>query len=491
MSRLLTTACCLGVLAFFAIGLVGCDQTPSSVEEYELQGNMNSPSSLVVTPDLQPGFEVEYQGLEGPPTIETPNRVEVESLGEAEGSPRDGGSKRWRLTLGVDNIDQLLVQDAVLIRGNQINGGEIVDTLSATATTSLSVQTNFTSSFLNVADFEGDVGTESYVPTTDDGVEEPTFEGDARTISTSGGTDSNIINPDPDGFATPDATNQPAGSNGVRFLQVDGSSGGSVTINRRTSLPDLNFMTFMVRQASATFSLTITLVEETGGGTTRRELGLPIPAGGEWLKLGIPFGFFGDAFNPVASRSGGNGPLTSIEFSADGDVTYAVDEIVFGTEEEGPRVEFHDFERSNLAYGPPFCTGNDYSFSDNVAALSNGYTSHSVSGTDCFGFNYGDGFGGVALGFVDVDGNDVLSFRAQGASDTTEVEAFLESFEGGFNGDQAVTVNPPNGAWEQFEIPLSELGNDPSALNGNLHNVGFNAVGEFLIDDIKIMPPKN
>jgi hypothetical protein len=488
MSRFFTTARCLGVLVFFAIGLVGCDQTPSSVEEFEVQGTMNSPSSLVVTPDLQPEFEVEYQGLQEPPTIDTPSRIGVESLGEAKGSPRDGGSKRWRLTLGVDNIDELLVQDAVLIRGTEINGGEVVDTLSATATTSLSVQTNFSSSFLNVADFEGDVGTESYVPTTDSGVEEPAFEGNARTISTSGGTEVNVINPDPDGFGTPDATNQPEGSNGVRFLEVEGTSSGSVTIERRTSLPGLDFMTFMVRQASATFSLTITLVEETGSGATRRELELPIPAGSEWLKMGIPFGFFGDEFNPVASRSGGNGPLTSIEFSADGDVTYAIDEILFGTEEVGPRVEFHDFERSNLAYGPPFCTGNSYAFADSVAAASDGYTSHSVSGTDCFGFNYGDGFAEVALGFVDVDGNDVLSFRAQGASDTTEVEAFIESFEGGFNGDQAVTVNPPNGAWEQFEIPLNELGSDPSALKGNLHNVGFNAVGEFLIDDIKIMP---
>jgi len=487
MSRFFTTARCLGVFVLLAIGLVGCDETPSSVEEFDIQGTMNSPSSAVVTPDLEPEFTVEYQGLTEPPTIEAPSRIGVESVGEPEGSPRDGGSARWRLTLDVDNIDELLVQDPVLIRGNEINGGEVVDTLSATVTTSLSVQTNFTSSFLTAADYEGDVGTESYIPTETD-TEEPAFEGDARTITTAGGTNANIINPDPEGFATPSATNQPEGSNGVRFLEVEGSSGGAVTINRRTNLPNLDFMTFMVRQASAGFSLTIALVEETGSGTTRRELELPIPAGSEWLKLGVPFGFFGENFNPVDPRSGGNGPLTSIEFSADGDVTYAVDEILFGTEEEGPRVEFHDFERSNSAYGPPFCTGNDYAFSDSVATASDGYTSSFVSGTDCFGYNYGDGFAGVALGFLDVDGDDVLSFRARGASDTTEVDAFLESFEGGFNGDQAVTVSPPNNAWEQFEIPLNELGNDPSALDGSLHNIGFNARGEFLIDDIKIMP---
>jgi hypothetical protein len=258
-----------------------------------------------------------------------------------------------------------------------------------------------------------------------------------------------------------------------------------VTINRWLSAPDADLFSFLIRPAGSSFNLTVTLTEEAGSETQSYELELPIPAGGGWLKIGVPFEFF-EGLNPVAERAGGNGPLTSISFSADSDVTYAVDELIFGTEGVGGRAEFHDFERTTLAYGPPFCTGNTYGFSmgaDSISAASDGLTSRRISGSTCFGYNYNL--------YVDVDGNDVVFFRAKGSTETAgpdQVEVFLETNgDGGFGG--TVSRTAPEGEWETFEIPISDLGDDPSVLlDPGISNVGFNANGTFLLDDVKIIP---
>ena len=505
MSRFFTTARCLGVFVLVAIGLVGCDQTPSSVDEFEVQGTMDSPSALVVTPDLEPQFTVEYQGLTEPPTIEASDRIGIESVGEAEGDPRNGGSKSWRLTLATDDIDQLLVQDPVLIRGNETSGGEVVDTLSATVTTSLSVQTDFTSSFYTVADFEGDVTVDNYEleeSFTADTLNTEPYEGEQRIISGSGGTEFALTNPDPE-VGIPDPTNDPSGSNGIRFMEVTASSGGSLTIERRMNLPNSNFFSFLLRQASSNFTLTITMVEETDGGTVNRELSLPIPAGSQWLKIGVPFGFFGEEFNPVDPRSGGNGPLVSIRLSADQNVQYAVDELLFGvgpTEQEPfrPRAEFHDFEETTLAFGPPINTGNTYTFSTvgvdsdpMVPDSSDGYTARGVAGSSTWGYDFGGGaFGSEHNVKVDVEGDDVLSFLVKDRSGASSFDITIQS-DGGFS--NSVTVDDlPEGEWERVEIPISSFGSSSpgAALDPGIK--GFNiANGEgsdILMDDIKIMP---
>lgn len=462
------------------VWLTGCDafeSSPSGAEDFEIQENMVTPTGRTVTPDLSPEFTVSYQGLAAPPTAEAGGDLIALDTISTDGDPARGGERRWQLQLTQDNIEETLAQTEVLVRGETTDGRTITDTLGVSATTTLLVQREFTSNYATVADYEGDVTVDAYGGNDPD---TEAYSGSQRTIQTSGGTSTTIVNSD---FSQ--STNQPAGSNGVRFLEVDGSNSGSVTINRWLSVPDSDIFTFLVRPGASAFNLTITLTEETDSGTLSHDLELPIPAGGGWLKVGVPFEFF-DGFNPVDSRAGGNGPLTSITFSADGNVTYAVDELIFGVEGVGGRAEFHDFERTTLAYGPPFCTGNTYGFSmgaDSISAASDGLTSRRISGSTCFGYNYNL--------YVDVDGNDVLSFRAKGSAETAgpdQVEVFLETNgDGGFGG--AVSRTAPEGEWETFEIPISNLGDDPSVLlDPGISNVGFNANGTFLLDDVKIIP---
>ena len=473
---------CTGLLLLASLGwLTGCDtfdSSPSEVEDFDIQENMNTPTGRTVTPDLNPEFSVSYQGLAAPPTASVAGTLLAVDTVATEGDPARGGERRWRLRLTQDNIEETLAQASVLVEGRTTGGRTITDTLAVSATTTLQVQREFTSSFAAVADYEGDVTADAYGGNDPD---TEAYPGSQRVIETSGGTATTIVN---SGFSQ--STNQPAGSNGVRFLDIDGSGSGSVTINRWLSAPDADLFSFLIRPAGSSFNLTVTLTEEAGSEAQSYELELPIPAGGGWLKIGVPFEFF-EGLNPVAERAGGNGPLTSISFSADSDVTYAVDELIFGTEGVGGRAEFHDFERTTLAYGPPFCGGNTYGFvtgKDAVAAASDGLTARRLSGEACFGYNYGNLY-------VDVDGNDVVSFRARGSTETDgadEVEIFLEtSGGGGFGG--AVTRTAPDGEWATFEVPISAFGNDPSVLlNPGITNVGFNARGTFLLDDVKIMP---
>ncbi|PSQ89377.1 MAG: hypothetical protein BRD30_05795, partial [Bacteroidetes bacterium QH_2_63_10] len=313
-----------------------------------------------------------------------------------------------------------------------------------------------------------------------------------RTIETTGGAEFALTNPDPDP-GLPNGENQPPGSNGIRFMEIDAASGGSVTINRAINLPNSDFFSFLIRQASSSFSLTITMIEETGGGTASHQLSLPIPAGDQWLKIGVPFGFFGGEFNPVDSRSGGNGPLVGIRLSADQNVQYAVDEMLFGIEGTGPRAELHDFEETNLAFGPPL-TDNTYGFStigvdDNpmVANASDGYTARSISGNSEFGYDTGGGlFPPPDFVRVDVDGNDVLSFLVKDLSGDTQLDVELRSSGGFF---EAITVeNFPQGEWERVEIPIDSLGDPAVALDPGISGIRAANSGEFLIDDIKIMP---
>ena len=470
-----------GLLLFASLGwLTGCDafeSSPSAVEDFEIQGNMVTPTGRTVTPDLSPEFSVNYQGLAAPPTAEaTGDLIAIDTV-STDGNPARGGERRWRLRLTQDNIEETLAQAEVLVRGETTGGQTLTDTLGVSATTTLLVQREFTASYATIADFEGDVTVDAYGGNDPD---TEAYSGSQRTIQTTGGVSTTLVNSD---FSQ--SSNQPAGSNGVRFLEIQGSSAGSVTINRWLSAPDSDLFSFLIRPAASSFNLTVTLTEETQDGTQSYELELPIPAGGGWLKIGVPFEFF-DGLDPVANRAGGSGALTSISFSADSDVTYAIDELTFGKEGVGGRAEFHDFDRTTLAYGPPFCTGNTYGFAmgaDSIAAASDGLTSRRISGSSCFGYNYNL--------YVDVDGNDVLSFRAKGSAETSgadQVEVFLETNgDGGFGG--TVSRTAPDGEWETFEIPINDLGNDPSVLlDPGISNVGFNADGTFLLDDVKIMP---
>jgi hypothetical protein len=504
-----STAVTLGALLIVVLGLAGCDafdSSPSNVEEFEEQPNVVTPAGRVATPDLSPTFSVEYQGLSGSPSAATESDIiELEELG-TDTLSSTAGTKSWRIRLTTDNIEEVISEEAVTVTGNvKDGGGQVTDTLTVAASTSIVVRTNFTSSFATIADFEGDVigkqrntggqvvdqGVYNGEEADDlDGVEE--YTAGQRTIETSGETDTSLA-------ITDTRVNNPVGSNGVRYLEVEGSGSGSVSIDRAMNLPNSRFFSFLVRP-NASFSLTVTLLEKDESGTQTHEITLPLPGGGQWFKIAIPFDFY-DGLDPVMPRAGGNGGLTSIEFSANASVNYGIDEIVFGETALGGRAEFHDFDRTTQAYGPPFAAsrfqfvtdGEDDTDPDSLGAENDGLTARRVispgpdAGGRFFGYNY-DRL------FLDVDANDVLSFQAKGDPETAGADGvyvFLQTpdGEGGYTFGNGTSVSIEDGSWQTIEIPLGELGTDPDALlDPGISNVGFNENDSFLIDDIKIVP---
>lgn len=449
-------------LVFLGGILTGCDDNPVSVEDYPIQGNMEAPLEATVNPATTDTVEVTYQGLEQHPKAELPSNINASLLSQ-DGSPSEG-STRWEISLAGE-LSQLVSQEPLVVKGNT-GDREVADTITVT-TTAISVSSTFSSSFIAIADLEDD----------------------ARTLSTSGGTSAEIINSDdPAGSAPP---NTPSGSNGVRYLEATGSADGSVTIERPTNLPNSSFFSFLVRQNSETdFTLTVTLTTSQ----TTHEVDIPVQAGGDWLKYGMTFADIEEfsentdaAFNPVASRSGGPGELQSISFSADADVTYGIDEIFFGEGLETPRVAFEDFERPTDAYTDGDCT----SPSSDVASQSDGFNSLTVESCGFFGYNYGGAFGPPSLVYLDVDGDDVVSFRAKGETSDEQVDVLIETVDGkgGFGFDSRITVDIPGNSWERVEIPIGDLGDDPSVLKTEgLRNFGFDSAGDFVLDDFKIMP---
>lgn len=443
--------------------LTGCDDNPVSVEDYDIQGNMEAPLEATVNPASNDTIKVSYQGLQQHPEAELPSSVEA-SLLKQEGSPNGGGSTEWEISVSGE-LSQLVSQNPLVVKGNTGNR-EVTDTITVTST-AISVSSSFSSGFMAVADYEDD----------------------ARTLSTRGGTSAEIINAsDPVGNAPP---NTPSGSNGVRYLQATGSANGSVTIERRTNLPNSSFFSFLVRQSEETdFTLTVTFNTTQ----TTHEVELPVQAGGDWLKYGMTFADIEEfsentdaGFNPVAPRSGGSGELQSISFSADADVEYGIDEVLFGQGPGMPRVEFEDFESTTDAYTDGDCT----SPSNDVPTESDGFSSLEVQSCGFFGYNYGGAFGPPALVFLDVDGDDVVSFWAKGDTNNEQVDVLIETVggAGGFGFDSRVTVDISGNSWQRVEIPISEFGDDPSALETNgLRNFGFDSAGDFLLDDFKIIP---
>lgn len=484
MSRFVSLGFPFFILLTAGLVFTGCEDTPTAVEDVELQAFMEvSTTGFTVSPEKSIEVEASFQGLDEFPSATSPN-LNLQEVSR-EGDPSEG-IVRYEVGAG-GSLESVLSSEQVLIEG-QSGGQNVTDTVSVAATP-LNLSSEFTSDFVAL-DFEGDVSSRSYLP-DETGVTEPVYQGSQRTITAEGETDHALVNPSPPSFSTPQDVNQPPGSNSVRYLSVDASSGDALKIERQANLAGLDYFTFLVRpQGNEQFTLTVRLQEEQGGSTITHEADIPVPNVDGWLKYQITYddleNFFDISdFNPVDQRSGGNGPLKSISFVTDADVEYGLDQILFGIEGVGARAEIHDFEEPTLAWGPPFVTDNEYGFSESVDAESDGYTSHSVSGTSTFGFNFGDDIAGVALLYLDVDSDDVLSFRARAQSGTASFSASLTSFEGGFDGSASRDLTD---TWQRYEVPIGELGDDPAALNGELVQFVFTPDGDVLFDDVKIMP---
>ena len=448
MQRTATLSLSVFTAFLLSVALVGCDSSPTSVQDFDVQPNMEAPSSglSLVLAQGSTSFDINYQGLDGHPEAQGSGALSVSKSTES-GTPRDG-SQQWTLTYG-ESPDGV-VQESVYITANR-SGKEIRDTVSVTVSRFI-VTNSFSNRTAIVADFEDS----------------------QRSFSGSNGTTVDL-----------DSANVAQNSSGVAYLRVQGTQAGSATISRRASAPDASLFSFIVNSSSTDFTLTLTFTEETGSGTQEYDVEVPIQSGDEWVKYGISLDQIGENFDPVAARAGGNGPLVSLEMSANKDVTYHVDDLNFM---DGDRLvaNIHDFEKTTNPYS---CITLDSS--SDVADASDGFTSRVIDGSGCFGYNYN-------TLRADLPSDGVLSFRVK-ADEGDEMYIFLETKEGntgGFAYGNGVTRTLPTGGWQTVEVPVSELGDTVGALRDpGLQNIGFESTqGDgptFLIDDIRLKAPAN
>jgi hypothetical protein len=439
MRRTATLLLSFALLMFLGVGLVGCDESPTSVNDFDVQPGLDSPGALsLVLTEGAVDLQVSYQGLDEAPSVETTGGLQAESA-EESGSPQNG-DQRWTLSYDGE-VEGSVTEQAIVQAAGQ--GRTISDTVNVTVSPFL-IQSNFSPTFASVADFE------------------------ERTLSTANGAS-----------AAFDSTVVSGSSAGVASLQIESPASGTATIERTTSVPDANRFTFLIRPDQSTdFTLTFSFTEEADGGTTTHELDILVPAGTEWSKYVISLDQISADFEPVAERAGGNGALQSISMTTDADVTYYVDEVGFANEEQ-MLAEVHDFDRTTFEY-----TCSSMTPSEDVAEGSTGMVSREVGAGGCFGYNYN-------LLYADVEAGDVLSFWAKSAEEQTRL-VFVETpnGDGGYNFDNGVDVTIPGGnEWSKVEIPVESLGDDPAALlSSGIQNIGFDNGQQLLIDDIRFEP---
>lgn len=451
MQRTATFA--LGIALFLCLvggGLIGCDESPTSVRDFDIQPSLDSPSALSFSLTGSPSvpFDVVYQGFDAHPTATGEGELTLEKVSET-GTPSQG-EQQWSASF--EGQISGVSQRNIVVAG-QSGSREIADTISVTISR-FNIIRQFTNDFFVAADFEDE----------------------ARSFSSSGGTTVEL-----------DTLNSvtEVNSSGTAYLRVNSSPSGSATVSRRTSAAGADRFSFLIRPDMSTdFDLTLTFTEEAGGTTETHEVTVPVNSGADWFRYQVGLEQVSSDFNPLAQRAGGNGPFMEVSMSTNEAVEFAVDELRFSNA-EGPVADIHDFQQTSLAYGPPFCPPTFENVS-NVADNSDGFTAQSIewdgSGPGCFGYNYGEIN-------VNVDADDVLSVRVN-AESGSQLEAFLEADgSGGFGTGSSVTRSLPTDGWQTVEIPIGQLGDAPSALNDpGISNVGFNVLpgSDIIIDDIRI-----
>lgn len=443
MRRTATLLVSFALLIVLGSGLVGCDDSPTSVNDFDVQPGLDSPGSLsLVLTEGTVGLNLSYQGLDDHPSVETTGSLQAESA-EQSGNPQNG-SQQW--TLSYDGQVEGSVTEQAIVQ-SEGQGRSITDTVNVTVSPFL-IQGDFSPTFASVSDFE------------------------ERTLSTSNGATAEL-----------DSSVVSENSAGVASLRIESPASGTATIERTTSVPDANRFSFLIRpDQSSNFTLTFSFTEETNGGTTTHELDVLVPAGTDWSKYVIALDQISSDFNPVASQAGGNGALQSISMTADSDVTYYVDEVGFANDSR-MLAEVNDFDQTTFEYS---FGGVSLDTSTDVPEASDGVTSRSVDGGGGgFGYNYG-------LLFADVTEGDVLSFWVKSELEQTGY-VFVETTDGnagGFSFDNGRDVAIPGGnEWTKIEIPVETLGDDPSALlNTGIQNVGFENESSLLIDQIQFEP---
>jgi len=393
--------------------------------------------------DEAPSFALTNQ--EGPGTFNI-------SEGATEGSPADG-STTVEITYESTDVTVETTADLVFEGTNTLL--ELDESLTVGLTGSgelfgVDGEDGVLTDFLNVADYE------------------------ERTITDLGGATSTIV------------VDAPTVASGSKSLSLAGETGSGVTLANTIALGGADRFTFYARgDAGAIVDLVWTFRDDAGA---EAEFTQSLERGQPWLFFEVPAADAGlDALN---------GTLAEIEVeiqrpAAGTSVEVFLDDLSFG-DAEGTIVSFFDFDDTTNPYT---FGGVSNDFTTGVAAASAGTRARTYTGeSGGFGFNYD------VLRLPEADlANDVLQLRIGNISEDFTLFTFLETrgFIGGFNFDNGTETGVVAGAeWQTIEIPLSDLGDDPSTLvetngDGALSNIGFeirNASDEvtFALDDIVI-----
>lgn len=447
------------LLLLIGLVLVGCEDTPSSVEDFDIQPSIEMPSSVslaLLDPASTAEFDINYQGLEVEPALEPSGNLTIERIDQT-GSPRNGGSETW--SIGYDGSVSGVAEEEITVTAPEAGVEEtIVVTVSPFV-----ISRDFSSRFMVVENFET-----NFPDNRDE--DNPVAQ---RPVETVGGTEAEIQSDVASGNST-----------GPNALEINATAGDPVTLESQVSAPGADQVSFLIRpDPGQDFDLTLTFEERANGATVEREIELPVSEGSDWLQYRIGFAQIDEEFDPVAERAGGSGMLESVSLEASEDVVFHVDDFMFATE-QGAVAEINDFEATTGAYVT--FSAADFAFSDQVADNALGTRARSLGGASFFGYNQG----GTRIQDAE-DGE--LRFRIGQLDDDLEILIFVETIdeEGGFDFDagQVVTIEAESG-WQDISIPLSELGDDPSAIgSAGLQNVGFDVESgdnDFLIDDIRL-----
>jgi hypothetical protein len=441
-AALLVAALLLGPAALL---VTGCDETPQSVDDFNLQPDVRVSTStvrLVARQSTAPTVTVTYQALASEPTVEATGALSVTEL-ERTGDPQSGGQLVLSLRYD-DDLDVNAVTENIIVRSDA-GGRELVDEIAVEVLNPISSTPDFQSRFSAVADFE------------------------TRAVADSGAVTTSVVT---DEVA--------AASNGTSALRVEATGEGAVTFTRQAHAPDMGFLYFLIKpDPSNALSLTVRLSETDDGDTQDHLVPITVPAGEDWLQYSVAVGELFADLDPVAERADGNGALQSVTFTVAGAATFFLDEIAMGVT-EGALVEIEDFEATSNPY-----TCSTLTDSDDVAAPSDGFASRQV-GEGCFGYNY-SGLS-PALG-----GQDVLSFWAKADAEDTELFIFIETPDtgsgrpGDFTYENGITLELTT-EWALYEVAIQSLGSDASVIaSATLSNVGFEAGADpVFIDDIKL-----
>ena len=455
----------LFVLVLAGLAVTGCDQQdPTSAEDFDVQPAVSlSVSDLTFTAGQTPPatFTVRYQGLDAAPEPVAADGVTFELVGET--GTAQSGTRTF--AVGFDGpVPNAGSVNAVATVRAASGGREILKSVALTVNSAISISETFRRRLAVVEDYEGD----------------------ARSVTASDGTTVEVVT----------GADVSPNSNGLRALKVNAAAGGQVVFNRTVNAPGQDIFSFLLKSATD-FTLTVSFRDRAGADTRTFDVDVPVTGGPAYRRYSIAAAQLFEGFNPVDERSGGDGPLTSVAFSASAPATFFVDDLAFGTG-EGPTIEVNDFESTSFFYIGA-ATFTDVAVTN---PLSDGATARQFTytdGGDFFGYNFQTGSENAPALFLDAGSGGALSFVIGRVPKAFNLYVFVETGGNAYSFDSGREIPIEAGdAFRTVRIPLADLGTPASALGSpGIKNVGF-AIRrqtadttkdpiQFVLDDVKLV----